>query len=127
MAANSDYQSANANLLIEGIELFNRQEFFECHEVLEDLWRQQSDPERQFTQGLIQVAVGYHHLLRGNHAGAVKLFKRGIGRLKEFLPVHNDVDLTNLLKTVETVLANLDQGGKPDGPIARITVGQKRS
>ena len=42
----------------EAIDLFNHQQFFECHEVLEDLWRPLPEgSEKLFLQGLIQIAV----------------------------------------------------------------------
>ena len=42
---------------LEGIRLFNEQEFFECHEVLEELWSETLGEEKKFYQGLIQAAV----------------------------------------------------------------------
>ena len=69
---------------LEGVELFNRKEFFECHEILEEVWNAQEEPEKQLTQGLIQVAVGFYHALRGNKVGAIKLFTRGLPRIRPF-------------------------------------------
>jgi len=44
-----------------GIELFNAGEFYECHEVLEDVWRPSRGAERFFLQALIHFAVGFYH------------------------------------------------------------------
>jgi uncharacterized protein len=44
--------------LSQGIELFNRCEFFRCHEVLEEVWRFERGCRRQFLQAVIHVAVG---------------------------------------------------------------------
>jgi predicted metal-dependent hydrolase len=63
--------------LEHGIALFNRGEFFEAHEVLEDVWRVASGPEKLFLQGLIQIAVALHHHSQGNTAGAKSLLARG--------------------------------------------------
>lgn len=93
--------------LLKGIDEFNRQEFFECHETLEDLWRDQKEPERQFTQGVIQIAVGYYHLLRSNRAGARKLFARGLARISAFKPVYLTVRTAELASAVEATLALL--------------------
>jgi len=43
-----------------GIALFNRERFFECHEVLEEAWLKASGEQRTFLQGLIQVAVAFY-------------------------------------------------------------------
>jgi len=92
---------------LKGIEEFNRQEFFECHETLEALWNKQPEPERQFTQGIIQIAVGYYHLLRGNHTGAIKLFTRGLKRITPFCPLYLGIDTNSLSFAVQHHLEQL--------------------
>ena len=54
-----------------GIELFNRGEFFEAHEVWEDLWHACASADRRFYQALIQAAVAAYHWGRGNAAGEI--------------------------------------------------------
>ena len=58
----------------QGIEYFNECEFFEAHEVWEDLWSEDHSESRTFYQGLIQAAVALHHFGNGNTRGARKLF-----------------------------------------------------
>jgi len=60
---------------LAGIVLFNEQDFFEAHEVWEDLWADSHGNERRFYQGLIQAAVGLCHYGNGNLGGAVKLYR----------------------------------------------------
>jgi uncharacterized protein len=60
-----------------GVELFNRGEFYDAHEVWEDVWRAAPATEKRFLQGLIQVAVALHHHSRGNLIGARSLLARG--------------------------------------------------
>jgi uncharacterized protein len=59
------------------VDLFNAAAFFEAHEVWEDIWRAASEPERRFLQGLIQIAVAFHHYTTGNLVGARSLLERG--------------------------------------------------
>lgn len=59
---------------LAGVLLFNAQDFFEAHEVWEDMWSESQGLERRFYQGLIQAAVGLCHFGNGNLGGAVKLF-----------------------------------------------------
>ena len=54
----------------EGIRLFNHRKFFECHEVLEEVWTPERGPRRLFLQSLIHVAVGFYHHGRRNPLGA---------------------------------------------------------
>lgn len=63
-----------------GIELFNHGEFFDAHEVLEDVWRASAGEEKRFLQGLIQVAVALHHFSTGNRVGAQSLLARGAAK-----------------------------------------------
>lgn len=96
--------------LLEGVDLFNRREFFDCHEILEAYWKVQEEPEKQLTQGLIQIAVAYYHSLRNNRAGAVKLLNRGIPRVKPFLPKFGLLKLDDFIFAVEADLAVLNEG-----------------
>jgi predicted metal-dependent hydrolase len=67
----------------EAVDLFNRREFFECHEVIELLWKPlPKGPEKRFLQGVLQIAVGLHHLHKGNYAGAKSLLNEGVEKLK---------------------------------------------
>ena len=69
--------------LRHGIDLFNRAEFFEAHEVLEDVWRGASagTARRRHLQGLVQLAVAFHHESRGNLIGARSVLERGVRNL----------------------------------------------
>lgn len=83
-----------------GIAQFNRALFFECHDTLEDLWSGVRGPSRDFFQGLIQVAVAFHHLERGNRGGAASLFARGLARLERYPPRYAGLKLEALRATV---------------------------
>jgi uncharacterized protein len=98
-------------LLLHGIELFNSRQFFDSHEVLEDLWNQQSLPDKEFTQGIIQIAVGFYHLLRGNFEGANKLLARGTARVGKFPGNYLGFDTASFLTAVKEVAdkSNLQQ------------------
>jgi hypothetical protein len=70
----------------EAVALFNQGEFFECHEVLEDLWRPlPPSTEKTFLQGLLQVGVGFHHWRNGNLTGAKNLLEAGCEKLATVL------------------------------------------
>lgn len=86
---------------IAGIEHFNQCEFFEAHEVWEELWQDYSGPSRKFYQGLIQVAVCLHHFGNGNIRGATKLYHSSRGYLEAYLPRHEGLDVAKLLADLE--------------------------
>jgi uncharacterized protein len=86
---------------LEGIEHFNKCDFFEAHEVWEGLWADTSGPARRFYQGLIQVAVCLHHFGNGNIRGAKKLYYGCRGYLEDYRPKYLDLDLDSLLGQLE--------------------------
>jgi hypothetical protein len=65
------------------LRLFNRARFFDAHEVLEDLWRDlpKSSLAKKHLQGLVQVAVAFHHESRGNLRGAKSVLERALRNL----------------------------------------------
>jgi len=75
-------------LFHRGVELFNRGEFFDAHEVWEDLWRDCGSAERRFFQALIQAAVSAYHYRRGNETGATRLLNSGRKYMEPFRPAH---------------------------------------
>jgi uncharacterized protein len=69
-------------LLLRGVQLFNHGHYFEAHEVLEDVWRTARADERKFLQGLVQLAVAFHHHSNGNKVGACSLFRKAVQNLE---------------------------------------------
>jgi predicted metal-dependent hydrolase len=67
----------------KGIQHFNAREFYDAHEVWEDVWRESHGMEKRFLQGLIQAAVALHHHSTGNVVGACSLLKRARRNLAE--------------------------------------------
>lgn len=66
--------AADTDQFREGIRLFNEEEFFECHDVLEELWAETDGPEKKMIQGLIQAAISLFHFGNENFGGAKKLY-----------------------------------------------------
>ncbi len=93
-----------------GLELFNRAEFFDAHEVLEDVWRAAPLAEKKFLQGLIQIAVGLHHHSRGNIAGARSLLLRGNRNLSAYAARHGGIHLAKLRDAITQWSAALENG-----------------
>ena len=102
--------SAPTDLFDRGVMLFNQREYFECHEVLEDYWRQQTTSDKELTQGIIQIAVAFYHLLRDNRVGAHKLLVRGINRIDNFRPTFRDLDMQRFTDEVRVVLQKTCNG-----------------
>jgi uncharacterized protein len=79
-----------------GVALFNRDKFFEAHEVWEEIWLAAGEPEKGFLQGLIQVAAAFHHAQRGNARGMESLLAAGLAKLGRFPGDHHGIGLAAL-------------------------------
>ncbi len=95
-----------------GLDLFNREEFFDAHEVLEDVWRAAPAEEKLFLQGLIQLAVGLHHYSTGNLAGARSVLARGQRNLQKYPNVFGGIRLAELCRAADECRQALDRGGR---------------
>jgi predicted metal-dependent hydrolase len=94
-------------LYLKGIEYFNECEFFESHEVWEELWTEYRGPARLFYQGLIQVAVALHHFGNGNIRGARKLYHSSRNYLEPYRPVYLGLDLDVFLAQFDCCFADV--------------------
>lgn len=94
-----------------GIDLFNAGEFYECHEVLEDVWRISDGAERFFLQALIHFAVGFYHHRQGNPAGAERQLRKGLRKLAGYLPAFEGVDTARLYREGQMALETILAGG----------------
>jgi predicted metal-dependent hydrolase len=93
----------------QGVEQFNQQEFYACHDTLEALWMEASEPEKRFYQGVLQIAVACYHLGNLNWRGAVVLLGEGSARIKDFQPIYAGIEVTLLLKQSTALLTDLQQ------------------
>lgn len=82
----------------QGIELFNKRYFWECHEVLEDIWMDEIGDQKRFYQGLIQAAAAMYHVLDNNPRGVIRLALEAQKKLK---PYHKIVGLEALTELHE--------------------------
>jgi predicted metal-dependent hydrolase len=94
--------------LQKGIDEFNQQLFFECHETLEEIWLEEHSDDRRFYQGVIQIAAGYFKWQQNVPAGALKLWRMGLEKLEPYGPVHLGVDLASLADVVREHLHELE-------------------
>ena len=99
-------------LALKGIEEFNRGEFYECHEYLEEAWMQEPRRVRFLYQGILQVGVGFYHQQNGNWRGATGLLRNGTQRLKEFEPETRGIDVAKLVRQCERCLEELEELGR---------------
>src|SRR5215470_5311725 len=99
-----------ADLLAEGINFFNTGRYFEAHESWEDLWRKTKAPLRLYYQGLVQAAVGLHHLSRGNVNGGRAQLSKSLAKLAEYPAYFCQIDNGKLVAELRRILEQGEAG-----------------
>lgn len=94
--------------LDEGIRLFDQGEYFLSHETLEEHWIEAPEEDRNFYQGLIHLAVAFHHLERGNARGAKLQFAKAASRLADYPENHEGVDVASIKKFLDEAPGKID-------------------
>jgi hypothetical protein len=90
---------------LDFFERFNRQEFFEAHEVLEQLWLESRDkPNGRYYQGLIMAAGAFVHFQNDRPKAASNLLKTAIERLKPYGAIHEAFGLGKFVECLESWL-----------------------
>jgi predicted metal-dependent hydrolase len=96
---------------IEGMELFNKGRFFDSHEELEIAWNEETGKIRELYQGILQIAVTYLHITRGNYDGAAKVYDRAMRRLKNWPQVCRGIQVGKFKKDAEIVIQEVQKLG----------------
>lgn len=92
-----------SDLARTGLHEFNRGQYFEQHEHLEAAWLVELRPIRAMYQGILQVGVAFLLIERGNWMGAVKMFRRGLPRLRTLPPICQGVNIAALRAAAEAI------------------------
>ncbi len=69
--------------------------YFEAHEALEDAWNAESGKVRDLYRGILQIAVIYLHITRGNYNGAVKVYGRSQKWMQDWPEVCRGIQVGN--------------------------------
>ncbi|MFQ5854504.1 MAG: GNAT family N-acetyltransferase [Anaerolineae bacterium] len=77
-----------------GMDLYNAGEYWECHEVLEEVWLEARPEDKLFLQGLIQASAAFHkYVVQKNAVGAVKLLNRALNKLTRYSDDYMGLDM----------------------------------
>lgn len=115
-----------------GLAHFNAREFFEAHEVWEEIWLAAPAPEKTFLQGMIQIAAAFHHYSRRNLRGTKSLLVAGLAKIEGFPGDHRGLALAELRAESQewaVALASEKDLGRRKPPTIRTAsaaVGRKR-
>jgi len=99
-------------------DCFNRQLFYEAHEVLEHIWlKDKHGPNGAFYKGLIQLAGAFVHLQRNHLRPAAALFKLALANFEKYPPEHERLNLDSTRRLVRNWLADLERARFEANPL----------
>ncbi len=90
-------------LFQSGLRAFENGEYYEAHEVWEEIWSEHYVHDRDFIQGLIQLSVSFVHLGNGNLKGAKSLIKKCMKKFEQFNGVQRGINMGNLKNAIEVI------------------------
>lgn len=87
----------------QGILLFNQGDYYQCHDALEEAWRQEKSACRTLYQGILQYGIALYQIEKGNYRGAVKMLLRLRQWLDPLPAVCRGVDVAQLRQNIQVV------------------------
>jgi predicted metal-dependent hydrolase len=104
-------------------DCFNRQLFYEAHDVLEDLWlADKHGPNGNFYKGLIQLAGAFVHLQKDRLRPAAALLKLALANLEKYPAQHKHLNLKMVQALAQNWLSELERGGFGRSPLTAANV-----
>lgn len=101
-------------LYVEFCTYFNgNQDYFECHEVLEEYWKSIAPGEKNHPLvGYVQLATGMYHWRRNNTKGAMKIFKKAHKNFtaNQSSPYFEFIGFEELCKDCEMCMKAIENG-----------------
>jgi hypothetical protein len=102
-----------------GLRHFNDRDYFEAHDVWEEIWMTQRGPSKIFYQGMIQAAVGCYKADFNVYNGAVRLLERALGKFETAGPVTVPFDLDRFIPDLRNFLRLIEERG-PEGLLTLV-------
>ena len=90
-------------------DCFNRQLFYEAHDVLEELWlKDKHGTNGAFYKGLIQLAGAFVHLQKDRLHPAAALFKLALANLDKYPDKHERLNAAAVCRLIRNWLGSLE-------------------
>ena len=91
-------------LFAESRDYFNAERYWECHEVLESVWKIKQGDEKRLLQGIILVCAAFVHHQKGEEEVALSVLRRAAKQLEFRSPKYAGIDLPSLRENVRRLL-----------------------
>ena len=96
-------------LFFDGLQAYEEKDFFEAHELWEELWSEYYLDDKTFIQGLIQLAVSFVHLGNGNLNGAKSLLNKSADKFSSYSGLHRGINIDKLKQQIVIIINEYEQ------------------
>jgi predicted metal-dependent hydrolase len=90
----------------EGIFYFNNERFWESHEVLEGVWKQCFEGERDLVQGIILVAAAFVHYQKNENRICISILKRAQTKLSNADGTYFGININQLQHKITEIISS---------------------
>ena len=90
-----------------GLDLFNREFYYECHEVWEEIWMEAKGEKKIFYQALIMAAVSLYHFGNENLRGALSCHQKAVAKFQQLPGYYLSIDLEGFKKQLNEFYVDL--------------------
>ncbi len=84
--------------------LFNSERYWECHEVLEGVWKRTSGNEKELLQGIILTCAAFVHSQKDEDDICFSVLKRAIAKLQNASGIYHAIDIDQFVQSVTNIL-----------------------
>jgi predicted metal-dependent hydrolase len=99
-------------------DCFNRGQYYEAHDVLEQLWlKDRHGVNGAFYKGLIQLAGAFVHLQKDRLRPSAALFKLAAANIGRYAGQHEHLAVPDVLAMIAHWVASLEKGDFKSNPI----------
>jgi len=94
----------------KGVDYFNREFYYECHDVWEEIWGEAKGKEKVFYQALIMVAVSLYHFGNENLAGALSCYQKALNEFQKLPEYFSGLNIQELVRQLNEFYAGMSLG-----------------
>ncbi len=94
----------------EGLRLFNRGFYFECHDVWEEIWGEAKGRNKIFYQALIMSAVSLYHFGNENLEGALSCLQKSLKQFSQLPRAFLGLDVEDFTRQMQQFFEGMAVG-----------------
>ena len=87
-------------------QYYNDEKYWECHEVLESVWKKTHEGEKDLVQGIILVAAALVHYQKNENDICLSIMGRAMEKLSSSSGVYHEIDMDAFRKIIQDIISS---------------------